>query len=294
MQYQRLFRLAIAHDYYSDKICSNFVVEPTQNCCKLIKSHRLLLKPQSDGLWVMMPVTDSQQPLMPFADDASFTFLLKLNSASFLTFTNLAAEYDATQSLVVFSSDDLSESDLGTGTVSLKSSLLQLSELKQAKAEQSALAQRLSALGCLSTARQAGVFGLVELSAKAALLAAEAGTSEAGTFKASFAAKQQTWKYYLIADNGQSDTFSIADKDAAISFVLTEIDAGDRLLATIQHRFPNSQPVLFQSQQPVPCQKAGRQNIQLLKAGHTQPWIEHLPNPPDQHGIHVLNLMQEL
>lgn len=288
MHYQRLFSLNIFHDYYRDQICPDFTVEPTRACRKLLQGHRLLVKPVVNGLWVMVPVDDAQRPVIPLAESLTFTFLLKLNNPTFVSFTELATEYDAVQSLYAFSNQDLQT----PGVATLMPILVQRSALSQPDTDQSALEQRLARVSDLKTAGREKIFGLVEIHRNDSLITAPLQTSE---FQMRFAAKQQVWKYYLItANSAQSATFSIQDKDANLSFAKAEINPSDRVLAVIQHRFPTSQPVLFQSEAPVPCQEMGRQNIQLLKNGQTQPWIPHLPNPPNQHGSQVVNVLEDV
>ena len=290
MHYQRLFCLTIFHGYYQEpeQICPDFTIEPTLACRKLLQGHRLLVKPMVNGLWVMAPVNDAQQPVIPLTESLTLTFLLKLKNRAFVSFTQLANGYDAVQSLYVFSNQGLET----PGVSELSPILAQRSVLSQPETNQSALEQRLARVSDLKTAGRDKVFGVVEIHRNGSLAAAPLQTSE---FRMRFAAKQQVWKYYLIAANSaQSATFSIQDKDANIAFMKTDIDPSDRVLALIQHRFPSSQPVLFQSEVPVPCQETGRQNIQLLKTGQTQPWIPHLPNPPNQHGSQVINVLEDV
>ena len=291
MQYQRLFSLNIFHDYYRDRTSPDFTIEPTQACQKMLQGYRLLLKPMVNGLWILVPVNEAQQPVIPLAESLTFTFLLKLNNLALVSFTQLAPDYNAVQSLYVFSNQDLET----PGVSELTPLLVQRSALHQPQAEQSALEKRLAPLSDLKTSRSDKVFGLIEIHNNAALSTDPAQISE---FEIRLPVKQQIWKYYLIAaSDAQSATFSIQDQDAKISFTQTNIDPGDRVLALILHRFPTSQPVLFQSEAPVPCQETGRQNIQLLKTvkpGQTQTWIPHLPNPPNLHGSQVINVLEDL
>ncbi|MBT9314484.1 hypothetical protein [Leptothoe spongobia] len=277
MQYQRLFCLTIFHDYYQDQICPDFTIEPTGACRKLLQGHRLLVKPMVNGLWVIVPVDSAKQPMIPLADSLTFTFLLRLNNLGLVNVTQLDADYDAIQSLYTFSNRDLTS----PGTSPLSPSLVQRSDLKQAT-----LAKDINPSGSDK------VFGIVEIHNNDSLSTDPWQTSE---FQIRFPVKQQVWKYYLIAaKNGPSSPFSIQDKAANISFSQVNIDPNDRVLTLIQNRFPTSQPVLFQSEEPVPCQAIGRQNIQLLKQGDNQPWIPHLPNPSNRHGTQVINLLEDL
>ncbi|MGD2180608.1 hypothetical protein [Lusitaniella coriacea] len=258
MHYQRFFSISIFHEYYRNKICSDFSIEPTQLCWKLIRGHRLILKNTANGLLMLMPVDEAQNPRFPLEKNIIFTFLLKLKNPRFASITSLDSDYRT--NLYTFSNQTLTEPGIATLSPAI---------LQREKAEQN------------------NAFGIVEIHNNASL--------EESEFQIKFSAKERCWKYYLIAStNGQSAPFSIQDRNSEIKFIQTEIETRDRVVEEIQHRFPNSQPYLFQSETPIPCQEAGRQNIQLLKQGQTKPWIPHLPNPPNQHGTQVINALEDV
>ncbi|MCG8368741.1 MAG: hypothetical protein MJA27_36080 [Pseudanabaenales cyanobacterium] len=288
MHYQRCFNLSIFHDYYRDNVCSDFTIEPTRACQKLLRGHRLILKPMVNGLWVLMPVDAEQQPVLPLAESFTFTFLLKLKNPAFFSFTQLDADYAAIASLYSFSN----QTHNTPGIADLSSALVQRSALHPTNPAPTDLTRRLTKITALNTAERKTVFGVVEIHNNGSLPTSPPPVSE---FRITFAAKAQIWKYYLVAaKTSQSFPFSIHDKAAEITFVPTELDPSDRVAIAIQHRFPDSQPVLFQSETQILCQETGRQNIQLLKNGHTKPWIPHLPNPPNHHGAQVINLLEDV
>ena len=288
MHYQRCFSLSIFHDYYRDNACSDFTIEPTRACQKLLSGHRLLLKATVNGLWVLMPVDDEQQPVFPLAESVTFTFLLKLKNPEFISFTQLDTDYSAIASLYSYSNQPLKT----PGTADLSPLLVQRSALHPSNLDATGVEKRLAKIPELKFAERKNVFGVVNLYNNGAIPTNGSTVSE---FRIPFAAKAKIWKYYLIAaKTTQSAAFSIYDKDAEIVFAPIEMDPSDRVAISIQHRFPDSRPVLFQSETRVPCQEAGRQNIQLLKNGHTKPWIPHLPNPPNHHGAQVINLLEDV
>ena len=288
MHYQRCFSLSIFHDYYRDNACSDFIIEPTRACQKLLKGHRLLIKPTINGLWVLTPVDAEQQPVFPLAASVTFTFLLKLKNPEFISFTQLDADYSAIASLYSFSNQTLQT----PGTADLSPLLVQRSALHEFNPDASDLETRLAKVIELKTAERKTVFGVANLHNNGSIPTNGSTVSE---FRIPFAAKTKIWKYYLIAaKNSQSAPYSIHDKDAEIAFAPVEMEPSDRVAISIRHRFPESQPILFQSETRVPCQEVGRQNIQLLKNGHTKPWIPHLPNPPNHHGAQVINLLEDV
>ncbi|MDJ0703444.1 MAG: hypothetical protein QNJ46_09210 [Leptolyngbyaceae cyanobacterium MO_188.B28] len=288
MHYQRCFSLKIFHEYYRDGVCSDFSIEPTRACQKLLNGHRLLIKPTVNGLWVLRPLDGEQQPVFPLAESVTLTFLLKLKNPAFISFTQLDAGYSAIASLYSFSNQTLQT----PGTMDLPSVLVQRSALHPANSGASDLETRLAKIAELKTAERRTVFGVVDIRNNGSIPTNGSTVSE---FRMPFAAKAKVWKYYLIAaKTSQSSAYSIHDEDAGIVFAPVELDPSDRVVSAIRYRFPESRPVLFQSETQVPCQEAGRQNIQLLKTGHTKPWIPHLPNPPNHHGAQVINLLEDV
>ena len=296
MRYQTYFNLELFHSYYQDYICPDFTIEPTAACQRMLRGHRLVIKPNVNGVQVLVPLDASQQPVISLAPSEIFTFLLKLNNPTFVSFTQLDPLYRTSQSLYVFSNDmvaDIVDDTFVSSEASeLSSKLIQYTNLAQPVAEQSALDIRCAAIAHEYSSQQSTIFGMIEIHNNNSL---SQDFSQISEFKVTFVAKQQVWRYYLVADKGASaEAFSIQDKEAEISFSPASIEPGDRILAAIQHRFPQSQPILLTSAVPVSCRKLGRPNLQLFKQGHTKPWIPHLPNPPNQHGTQVINVLEDV
>lgn len=304
MYYQPYFKLTLSHDYYPQRRCPNFVVEPTQSCQRMLIGHRCIVKVTDGGLTLLMPMEAEHQPMIPIKDAAVFTFLLNLRVSDFSVFTQLDPQYELGESLYVFSNEGVADSE---AAVTLTSTVVQRSRLNLPSTEQSALENRCALIPELRSRRRSNVFGLVEIAHQGALSNADSVVSSAVTsaftptdFQILFIAKQQTWTYYLVTDKTMdASAFSIRDlgADNAQSerrFSVVSGEPRDRLLATLQARFPDSQTILLRSESPIPCQQGGRANLQLMKQGHELPWIAHLPNPPTQHGAQVINLLKAL
>ena len=291
MNYQRLFSLNLFHDYYRDRACADFKIEPTQACQRSIQGHRLILKDLENGILTLAPLDATDQPFVPLVKPLSFTFLLKLNNPEFTSFTQFETDYSAVDNFYCFSNDSLKSSDETPATLELPRTLVKHSALRRSAAEQSALEQRLAQMIELKTAQRKSIFGIVEIQINESLSALPPQFQK---FTLTFPAKKQYWNYYLVTEQGTSSDFSLQDKTARIAFTQMETDPADRLLLAIAHQFPNSQPQRFQSQEPVTCQEAGENNIQLFKNGQTKPWLQHLPNPPNQSGTQVVNLLKDV
>ena len=286
MHYQPYYTLQLFHSYYADNICPDVAIEPTPACQRLLQSYRLVLKPRLNGITLLVPLETAKKPVIPLDTSMVFSFLLQLKTPNFVKFTQLAPQYQPGQSLYAFTNHTYKK----PGTLELKPNIIQRSVQPT---DPSSLAGRCAAiLATLSPHQRHTTFGLVNIHHNKSLAT---NFSQPTHFQITFTAKQQVWNYYLVANKGtQETTFSIKDKGAAITFEAAPIVAQDPVVTAIQDRFPNTQTIRFQSTQPIPCQQLAKPNLQLIKQGHTKPWLPHLPNPPNQSGTQVINLLEEL
>lgn len=298
MQYQPYFSLGIYHPYYYQNLCRDFDLEPTYLCQQILKGHRLVIKTTINGLKLFIPVNSEGLAVLPLDQSVTLTFLLKLNNPNFTNFTQLEETYQPSQYLYVFS-NELNNNDL-----TLKSQIIEFSRLTQAKialtkaANQakistkellrdfSELELRCGAIAELNSMKRGQIFSLVEIHPPA---------SQNQELIIFFQAKKQIWSYYLITDKGElNDRFSIKHPDNLLTFHTVPKDNSDRLWSSLEQKFPNSQTILLRSETPVDCHEIGKSQLQLIKQGVDKPWIPNLPNPPNQHGISVINLCREL
>ncbi|OLT62716.1 hypothetical protein [Moorena bouillonii] len=89
MLYKPLFELSIIHDYYRDEVCPDLSVEPTPECRRVLRGHRLIVKNKVNGLVVIAPVDSEQKPWVYLADNLRFTFILKIKNQDFIDFTDI-------------------------------------------------------------------------------------------------------------------------------------------------------------------------------------------------------------
>lgn len=270
MSYQKLFGVEIFHDYYQDKICSDFTLEPTPACEKIIKGHRLILKNKINGIQVIARFNEGGEPWIQIAENVKFTFVLKLKNANFVEFTELAAQPNSS-SIYLFKN----QNTIGNEALELGRKLQEHSKF--------------------ALSGGYGVWGIVEINYNSSF-------PQKDNYKITFKAKKQHWKYYLVTNkNIQGNEFDIEDREEArspkISFAQREIDQQDRVATMIAQQFPDSQPYLFQSETEIGEQEVPRRNIQLLKKeannSSNTVWIEHLPNPPNSSATKIINLLQK-
>lgn len=287
MRYLPLFSLTLSHSYYEQQRCPDLAIAPTPTCERTLQSRRLTLKSYPNGLRVFVPVGENDDsPYIPLEDSLTWTFLLAIIRSDFVATTQLDPAYSPSHSFYFFrrpENGEIAEADATELPY-------ELAKPTQGQTESSKLADRAMAIIAeLPPRKRQAVFGIVEIPQ------ADLAIGQEREFAIRFVAKEQVWKYYAIAPKGTpADTFSVRDKDAAITFTATDVVSGDRVVASIQARFPDTQILLWKSTEPIAAREASRPNLQLLKAGQTTPWIAHLPNPPPQHGTQVINVLAEM
>lgn len=86
--YSRLFGVAIKHSYYSDSLCRDFTIAPTETTAKWLSGHRCLLKSRANGIQVYIETGDNGLPRIAVGDAPKLSFELRLNNPDFLLFTD--------------------------------------------------------------------------------------------------------------------------------------------------------------------------------------------------------------
>ncbi|MDZ8025854.1 MAG: hypothetical protein RMX97_14355 [Nostoc sp. DedQUE11] len=279
MPYKKLFELRIIHEYYQDKICPDFNLEPTIQCNKILNGHRLIVKNQVNGIVVIAPVDSENRPLIELADNLQFSFILKLKNQDFIDFTEI---------------------DWKPGI----NDIYQFSNEKNTNIEASNLEITKTKLSDRKLFSGHNIFGIVDIYNHSSMSQIFNQGSE---YKITFQAKKQQWHYYLLTDGETNgDEFLIQDKDTTrkteikfTKFTSAEAEKTDSIFLVLKQQFPQSQQYLFRSDSEIACQEAGIKNIQLLKQKKSESsnpivWIEHLPNPPNYNGIQVINALKYL
>lgn len=94
--YKRWFSIKCFHAFYTDGYCRDLAVEPTDECRKTLRRHKLLFKPQENGAVVINEQRNSGteaspvlEPKIAIESDTIFTFRLTLKNPDFLNITNL-------------------------------------------------------------------------------------------------------------------------------------------------------------------------------------------------------------
>jgi len=277
MHYKQLFELRIIHEYYRDKICPDFSIEPTSQCHKILSGHRLIVKNQVNGIVVIAPVDSESKPWIELAENLQFSFILKLKNKEFIDFTEV--DWKPVNDVIYqFSNQN-----------NIEGSDLEITQIK--------LCDRKLPKG-------QNIFGIVDIYNHSSISPI---LNQWSQYKINFKAKKQQWHYYLLADSETNgDEFLIRDKDTSrkteikfTRFTSAEAEKTDPIFSLLKQQFPQAQQYLFISDSEIACQEAGIKNIQLLKKKNSESsnptvWIEHLPNPPNYNGIQVINALKYL
>lgn len=311
MKYAQLFTLELFHDYYADRRCGDFKIEPTPETQKLLANCRCVLKPLPNGVRVLISVADQDVPFIPLPANANFAFRLRLQNPNFILFTDFSEIAPAAAPL--FTNNG---SNPGLQLVSREASETEHFSVRQpAKTDAfilggrplrgtPAAAFRVEGLGKVSQPvsydETAKVIRVNSVNAKAGDsftvsyptapelpqgVFADVEINMAGLaggvhpFQIVFKAKKVRWKYYVVTN--QSNQPAIEDKDKTITFnAAGPTDAADKIGSELAGQHPGMQTFWLSSNTPVVCQETARKSIQLKINGEKV--MDALPNPAIQ------------
>ena len=243
MKLAPLFSLSLQHEYYTDKVSSDFIVEPTAGCNRLLKGHRLRMKNKQNGIQIIATLDEEDQLFIPLSEDLKFTFLLKLKSNDFLQFTQL--EDRKKNFIYYYNNKKVSKSETNELVSSLNERPVYLSP-------------------------SSNTFGIIEISNNAGSLATldkqplSGNTQQAIEFSITFKAQKRIWRYYLIS-NEKNAQFSIEDSTGAISFSQAAIADDDVRGQKLSIEYPNYSILQFVSSEAIAYQQQLPKSITLKK-----------------------------
>ncbi len=315
MKYLSLFSLEILHDYYADRRCSDFEIEPTPETQKLLGNCRCVLKPLPNGLRVLTLSSGPDSPFIPLPPGAVFGFHLRLQNPNFILFTDFSELALAAAPLYTNRA-----SDPELKLVSRETSVTESFAVRQpAKKETFVLggrplvgtppaAFRVEGLGAASAPvcydEAAKLVSVNSESAKVGTpftvtyptapqlkqgVFADVEIKTAGgdnKFQIVFKAKQVRWKYYVVTNKSENKANipAIEDKDKTIAFdaanrtdLTQSPDPADKIASELIERYPNMQTFRFVSDALVPCREKARKSIQFQLNGDKV--VDALPNP---------------
>ena len=89
MSHSRLLGIGVKHAYYSSGLCGDFDVAPTGDTERLLKNHRCVAKPKSNGTDVYVETGSDGKPKIAFDPNTTLSFELRLKNREFPLFTDL-------------------------------------------------------------------------------------------------------------------------------------------------------------------------------------------------------------
>jgi hypothetical protein len=322
MQFSILFTVSISHSYYTQG-CEDFSFTLPADSAQLLKNGKLIAKVLDGKLYVLFAVDETGEALVSL-EGKTLRIGLQLLNPYFNNFTKLDFDFHSSRLLYrnVTASGALDPAQeialvgqvfshslkikARPVTVRLKNTNGQIlqTDIITAANDRSTVSYDLTgqAAGLYSVEesdssntktlnyysdlelQQQGIFGVIEIEIASSFY------STPPEFVIPFLAKQETLKYYLVANNYSESDFnqlSILDKGevgrSQISFLpkvlptdFTDDDISPTLLGN-----GDAQIALFKSQQAVRRQEKARKNIQLQKQnnGGVDELIKHLPQP---------------
>lgn len=257
MRYARLFGISIAHSYYVDGVCPDFLVDPAPDTCRLLKNHRCLARRRTDGTVVATETDGTGRPFLPIDGEVTLTFRMRPRNGLFPLFTSLAA-IEAQPAPLYTPAPGASQ---GPRELTLTSR---------------------------ATPLQIGVFAEIEIPSRALSPTGDAPVE----FRIYFEAKKLRWQYYCVTDlKLDGKELSIVDADSSPAAVLfspvnrTDLnqnpDPSDPVAGRLAQQYPDLKRLRFISDELVPCRQAPRRQVELRLDGNRFP--EPLPNPSIAH-----------
>jgi len=271
MKYQEVLNIGIFNGYYASGYCPDFNLWPTPTCERLLKGHRLVAKPRSNGIAIMAPLYNGTF-FINIAPGTVFSFYLKLNDPTFYNFTDLGFLPAGSRALY-------SNQSLASGGTSHD---LPFAEMP---APEAALLPK-------------GLFGRVDIGHTQDLPLQPDKTM---AYAVRFNAKAMTWKYYIVSNmvNGQNN-FTVTDESpdrasSPIGFTevveLNKAAPADDTARQLVKLYPNATHLRIDSAQALAYSEAGRKDIKLRRG--EQILVEHLPNPEaDNNAVKILKFIK--
>lgn len=257
MKFLPLIDLRLSHEYYTDRQCSDFLVEPTPSTRQLLDNYRWVLKTAIDGVRVFAAANDDNTPFISLRPGLMLAFHLQLRNPDFALFTDLTQL--AHTALPIYANDDTSAGN----PVPL------------------ALRTPEDSPGERRPPRTGNVFADVEIHYGEQLPEIAGGPKE---FQVSFQARQARWVYYVVTDDDDGQ-FRIEDKSAQpLMFgdpnpidLSRQPDPADQIAQALAQQYPELRLLRFVSDDLIACRQQARRSIQLRLDGSQV--IAALPNP---------------
>jgi len=318
MKFERLFKIAIQHAYYSNGISPDFDLMATPECAKLLQKYKLRLQQLPGVLEIYGPEGVS------IADSSSFDFWMRLVSPDFLQFTNLNTQTVESAlrgyAFFRFSNETLNKTDIilppgryehtvydhfkvtkpakedyfflqGAAVPGLKRENFIIQGLFAAQ-KSTGYTEELRRIQLDTSSFEEGRDFWVGYHGIPPWPAGVLGLIQIFLNKSwasgkvfqinHFSPASAIWKYYLA---GAADGYSITSDKNTFSYVLDPPD--DEIAQQLSARYPNEKIGRFTATSELPYQEQVLNGIKLLKNGAVV--LGNLPNPsPANKGIQII------
>lgn len=239
MRYEPFLDVSVAHGYYSDGITPDFDLEPTSPTERLLRNHRLAVRSRPGGIGLATPVGGDGRMFIPFADDTTFVWHLRLVTADITLVTDRASL------------------DVG-----------KIMRYTNDGASRRLIADEHPDSGPMPT----DVVATVEVTV------GPFNTPDVPTLREHVVELRPSstwWAYYLVTDlPPESGAFSIVDTASApltfdasgVRDLVADPDPADPLAERLADVHPSLRRIRFRSELPIAAQRPPRRNIELRLA----------------------------
>ncbi|HEX8279217.1 MAG TPA: hypothetical protein VF540_11005, partial [Segetibacter sp.] len=91
MRFKKFFSIELSHDYFEKGMCDDLLIQPTEECTRLLKNYKLVFKgSQPNAVSVLAIVNDQEKLLAEPSQGRSFDFHIYLLNPDFLSYSKLA------------------------------------------------------------------------------------------------------------------------------------------------------------------------------------------------------------
>lgn len=260
MNYERLFRLELHHEYHNNGLCNDFELRPTAATASRLKRQRMRLRTFGHGLEVLVETKSDQSLFIDLGTGISLEFTLHQTNSEFERYSTVPALTALTAQEIADRKTKFRHYD--TSTLAANEYVLSTpSELVIPIADSLPYG---SAWAVVSVALNASITDNI-------------GT--APTYTIPFTARTETWKYYVLTEPTSAD-YQL--EDGLAEFTFNKIDATvevspDILTQRLLDAYPDASMWRFESSTELPYTQLGRKHLNLRKDGALV--IGHLPVP---------------
>jgi hypothetical protein len=93
LQYDILFSVELLHKFFTDQLCRDFTIAPSQLTAQTLSGHRMIIKACQNELYAAIQSNSGGTPFIAPEEGTQMTFFLTLKNSLFFNYTNLPSAW---------------------------------------------------------------------------------------------------------------------------------------------------------------------------------------------------------